>query len=493
LAISSLTAATSRIHIAELADEEERKRRARYQRAWKHYDGETPDSLETEVGETDDNIHLDYGKLIVDKGVSFLVGKEGGVSLQVEVPPELERDPDDDGDVDNPEAPDAQEDDDDTDEATDALDTAWPPMQRQVDFHNLATNGAICGHAWLRLSEDGSVTVLDPENVAVEWHEDDFTVVERYLIEWNTIDPDDGLGCVRRWRIEPDDAQNPTSWSEYEEEHNSGTQDWTLLDQSTWPHPFAPVIGTQNLPSPNTFYGLADLEPAILDQIEQLESVASDMRRIVRLHGHPVPVIFGEDASRIMSLDISIGSLVGIPNAEGSLAQLQIAEIKSSLELFQELKTALFESAHIPKVALGDTANAGPTAGVALRVEYEPLTERTETKRMTYGNLLVETAERILTLRGYEDYRVSLGWPELLTDEEASAQNDEAELRMGIVSRQTIAEKRGYDWSVEQQRIAEETPNYDAGQFTWTGGYGNRPAPVAPTGGDDDTEPEEGE
>lgn len=480
MAISPFTSATSRIHLAEIAEEEERHRRARYQRAWRCYDGENPDQLETEIGETDDNIHLDYGKLIVDKGVSFLVGKEGGVSLQVEVPPEMERDPDEDGDVDNPEAPDAEEEDGDVDEATAALDSKWPLLKRQTDFHNLATNGGICGHTWARLGEDGSVTVLDPENVSVEWDADDFTVVTRYLIEWGTVDPDDGLGCVKRWRIEPDDPEAPTHWTEYEEEHDPGNTSWTILDEATWPHRFAPIVGAQNLPSPNTFYGLADLEPAILDQIEQLESIASDMRRIVRLHGHPIPVVIGEDATRIASMDVSIGNLLGIPNESAKLEQLDVAEITSSLALFQELKTSLFESARIPKVALGDTMNAGPTTGVALRVEYEPLIEKNDTKRMTYGRLLVEIGERILALSGYEGYRVSLGWPELLTDEEATAENDEAELRMGIVSKRTIAEKRGYDWSIEEQRISEEGPQFEPGQWTPTNGLPVAPMPTAP-------------
>jgi SPP1 Gp6-like portal protein len=478
LALSAPTIAASSVHIAYLDEQAEGERLARYKRAWAAYDGETPDSLETEFGEADDNIRLDYAKLIVDKGVSFLVGKEGGVTLQCEPPDSELQDPDEDGDVDNPDAPSEADEDAEADAALAALDSAWPPEQRQVDFHNLATNGGICGHAWLRLSEDGGVTVLDPANVSVTWDEDDFTVLQRYIVQWNTVDREDGMGCVRRLRIEPDDPDEPSLWMIYEEEHNADSSSWIMLDETTWAHSFAPIAGAQNLPSPNTYYGLADLEPAILGQIEQLESVASDMRRIVRLHGHPVPVIIGEDATRIASLNISIGSLVGIPNPDAKLAQLAVAEIESSLNLYEELKTSLFEVARIPKVALGDTANAGPTTGVALRVEYEPLIEKTATKRVTYGLLLVAAAERILALRGFEGWSVSLGWPELLTDEEASAQNDEAELRMGIVSKQTIAEKRGYDWSVEAQRIAEEKPNFEAGTYTFTGGsYGGEIPP----------------
>lgn len=510
MALSANSSLASASHLAYLEEQAESERIAQYNRAWKAYDGESPDSLEVEVGEADDNIKLDYAKLIVDKGVSFLVGKDGGVVMQCEPPDsesEVEAEPEpidgeepgeSDDDEPSPEEIAREQAEERAGEALDALDDAWPPEQRQVDFHNLATNGGVCGHAWLKLSEDGSPTVLDPANVSVRWNEDDFTLVERYTVQWNTIDHDDGMGCVRRWRIEPGDGieppgdaepateaeiADPSYWTTFEEEHNADAGRWILLDTTVWPHPFAPILGAQNLPAPNTYYGLADLEPAVLNQVEQLQSVASDMRRIVRLHGHPAPVIFGEDATRIAALKVAIGSLIAIPNENAKLDQLAIAEIESSMTLYEELKTSLFESARIPKVALGDTTNAGPTTGVALRTEYEPLIEKTSTKRMTYGILLVQASECILALKGYEGWSVTLNWPELLSDEEASAQNDEAELRMGIVSKQTISEQRGYDWDIEQQRIENEKPNFDAGTFTYTGGsYGGQIPPGGAAG-----------
>lgn len=432
-----------RTNIADLAAQGERDRLGRHARAWACYDGEGPKALEVAAGEADDNIRLDYGRLIVDKGVSFLAGK-GGVTLQLDRVAPVE-DGDAEGDGEDPQQAAAEQ----------ALADAWPLLH--LDFHDLATNGGVCGHAWLRIHETGRVSVLDPGNVSVDWNEDDYAIVERYRITWDTVDRETGLGVVRRKRVEPNDPQRPSSWTIYDEELDDDTGQWVLTDTTPWPRSYAPIIGCKNLPAPNTFYGAADLECAILDQIEQLESIASDMRRIVRLHGHPIPVVIGEEAFRLQELDVAIGALLAIPNAEAKLDQLAIAELTSSLALYTETKAALFESAHIPKVALGDTANAGPTAAVALKVEYAPLIERTETKHLTYGPLLKDTAERLLDLLGFGGWRVTVSWPDPLpADEQAEATTSETELRMGIVSKQTLAEKRGYDWEVEQERIAEE-------------------------------------
>lgn len=457
---------SQRLHIAILAEQDEQDRLERYRRAWDAYENGCPLPFPDENGvKNPDNIRLDYARLIVDKGVSFLAGK-GGVTLQV-----MPRDPEDAADpVDGEGETDAVSPTDVLEQqrqaAQNALDAAWACVH--LDHHNLAVNGGVSGHAWLRIYEPDRtgrirLTVLDSCNVTVLWNEDDVTIVDAYLIEWTTVDRETSDGVTRRKRIVPnrpdeDPAQTPSSWTIYDEQLDDTTGGmWTPLDETPWEHEFPPVFGAQNLPSPNTFYGAADLEPAVLDMVEQLQSLAGDMRRICRLHGHPVPVILGEDMNNILELDVSIGHLLAIPNKDAKLGQLVIAELTSLLAMYSEIKTALFEAAHIPKVAIGETTNSGPVAGVALQVEYEPLIERTQTKQLTYGPLLTDTANALLDLLGYPGFHTTLAWPDLLPhDQQADALGDEAELRMGIVSKQTIAEKRGYDWSAEQDRIAEE-------------------------------------
>jgi Phage portal protein, SPP1 Gp6-like len=456
-------------HVAERAAAEEAERIERYARAWAAYDGEAPQPLEIGDDGYDDNVRIDKAAVIVDKGVSFLAGK-GGVTFQLEAPDAETDDSLDDA------AKEAAEEDAEARlaEAEAALEAVWSPERRILDFQKLAINGGVCGHFWLRLYDEGKgrvrVSILDPANCTAVWNEDDVDILERYLIEWTTVDQMEesltyGLGVLRRKRFEPDDARNPTKWTIFDEEHDDDTSEWTVTDETPWPHSYAPVIDGQNLPAPNNYYGRSDLEPAVLDLLEQLESVASDMRRMVRLMGHPIPVVIGETASNLQDIDVAVGALLAIPNKDAQLTQLQIAELTSSLELYRELKTEFMEATRIPKVALGETENAGPVAAVALEVEYEPLIEKTETKRLTYGPALVKSGNCILDLIGFAGWTVSLGWPKMLpTDTAGEALADESEQRMGIVSKQTLAEKRGYDWDIESQRLEEEKPSFDAGE-----------------------------
>lgn len=473
-----LSKRASRINLADLAREDEADRLQRYSRAWDAYDGEGPLPFDDEDGQAKDNVRLPYAELLVDKVVSFLAGK-GGVEIQLD-PVTDEAAEDEVDDAEDPEESEDQDGDDERDREAEidaareraraALDEVWPEEDRHVDFHNLATNGGVCGHAWLRIYEDGRVAVLDPSTVTVVWSADDIGIVERYLIEWNAID-DDGLAVARRHRIEPDDPGSPSFWTIYDEELDDDFGWVEVADEDPdgdeeveteqWAHAYPPIVGCQNRPAPNTFYGRPTLTPAILDLIEQLESVASDMRRIVRLHGHPLVYALGLSPDQVQELSVAIGEMIVLPKTQGGenpgFGALEVAELTSAFMLYKELKAALFEGTKVPRVALGDRDKSGALTGVALQIEYAPLVELIDTMRLTYGATLRQVTERILDLRGIPNVRVTLGWPNILpTDEVAATESAEADLRMGIVSKQTIAEKRGYDWEVEQQRLAEQ-------------------------------------
>ncbi len=99
------------------------------------------------------------------------------------------------------------------------------------------------------------------------------------------------------------------------------------------------------------------------------------------------------------------------------------------------------------------TPRAGALSGVALNILYQPLLEKTETKRRTYGDLLVELNRRLLALGGFgEDNFTVLHWPELLPgDPKAEAETALLQQQLGV-SQDTLIERLGFDPELERQK-----------------------------------------
>jgi hypothetical protein len=95
---------------------------------------------------------------------------------------------------------------------------------------------------------------------------------------------------------------------------------------------------------------------------------------------------------------------------------------------------------------------------VALKIRFQPLIEKTEAKRLTYGDLLIELDRRILVMAGLGDGVITqLVWPELLpNDPEQERQTAILDDQLGIASKHTIAKALGYDYDREQELRQEE-------------------------------------
>ena len=59
-------------HLMDAVAAEELERQLRFKRAWEAYYGRTPKPLKVRQGGLDDNVQVNYARLIVNKGVSFL-------------------------------------------------------------------------------------------------------------------------------------------------------------------------------------------------------------------------------------------------------------------------------------------------------------------------------------------------------------------------------------------------------------------------------------
>ena len=144
----------------------ETQRLEKFQKNWEQYYGKGAKPMAVKSGKPDDNVRLNFARMIVDKGVSFLFGKEVRFELT-----EGEKTP-----------------------AEQWLDDCWAANRKMTTLQKVALNGGVCGHTFVRLyTEPGKkfprVIVLDPETVTVGLAADDIDTIYSYRIEYPSIDP----------------------------------------------------------------------------------------------------------------------------------------------------------------------------------------------------------------------------------------------------------------------------------------------------------------
>lgn len=406
-------------------DAEERARLLRWQAAWNAYFGDFPPALKTKPNSADDNVAVNYVRLIVDKGVSFLFGQPVNFDLGGDT---QERTPDEQW-----------------------LDEVIRRNGGALLWQKLATNGGVCGHAFLKIvpMPDGypRLVIQSPEYVTVVCDPDDIDIVHRYVIQY----PAKGINgerLVKRQTIER--SENGQRWTVKDEESRNESA-WRLISLVEWPWAWAPVVDVQNLPSPNEYYGIADAEEDVLKLNYAINFTLSNLQRIIRFHAHPKTWGSGFQAN---TLKVGVDETIILPNPDAKLANLEMqSDLTSSIDYYLRLKEALHETAHVPEVATGKLDSTGQLSGVALAILYQPLMDRTEQKRLTYGALIVELFRRLLDLAGKgSDKLVTLHWPNLLpVNRLEELQGGVLEKQLGV-SEDTILRHLGYDPDEEREK-----------------------------------------
>jgi hypothetical protein len=398
-------------------------------KALRYYDGLEPDKiLAVKPGGPDDNIAVNYAETIVDKGVSFLFGEELGIEIGSE-----------------------------SDTSGEAyLEEVWPMDARSVDLVDLATNGGIFGHAWLKIAlSEGrpAIYVLDSQNMSAEWDKKNYKRVIRYRNQYNTTD-ENNQPIIWREDTDRDGAQ----WVINEYQSKPDKIGWTLISSTPWPYEFAPVFECKNLPKPNEFYGRADLSRYVLALIFYLARVDSLINKIIRAHASPKPVAKG-----LKSQDLKIGTddILFLPNLDQQIELLEMSgDLRGAMDFRKLLREGLSEVSHVPEVATGKLDSIGQLSGLALKILYGPLLDQTIKKRRLYGKLVKDAVSALLAIGGKPGLPVSLRWQNPMPSDEAATLNNALVKKQIGVSSDTLLQELGYDpdeEKVKRQADIEET------------------------------------
>ena len=411
------------------------------------------------------NLVLNYARAIVDKGVSYLLGR--GINFAV------------------PPAGPSPEEQARAAAAEELLYRVYEENDLEAVDVQGALNGAILGDTVFKLfwgpgaggqgTEGIRVVNIDPFTFFPRWAGDDpSALLSVYLVyrlpaEEAALRWDDagtrGRGDTEKGPISPRPAfsASPRPVVEVTEEWTPTEFALTVGDREAVrtanPYGFIPFVHIPNARPANEFWGVSDLKD-VVPLNRELNERMSDMSDVIRFHSDP-PVIF-KGVSEHSNLAVGPGTVWDIP--EG--AEVELLEWRGQAptvgEHVERVMRALHDVAETPKTAFGDSGRL--LSGVALETELQPLIQKTLRKRAWWNaglrrrnRYLLRIAE-LKGLGGFAPYRSRVIWPPLLpTDSEAEVRNNVALVSAGLRSRRTAMDRLGEENpEAEMQRIAEE-------------------------------------
>jgi len=379
----------------------------------------------------DDSIIVNFVGLIVDRAVSMLFGKP----IVFDLP----------GEADSPEQI--------------YIDTIWDNNHKSRLLKTLALYGAESGTCFVKILPDGAydeegkpiprLVALDPATVRIETREDDYSNVTGYVIAY-AVDNDDN----RIYYKQTFEKQPNNTWFITDYQSTNGNR-WVQTSQSVWEWEFAPIVHWQNLTEVGTPYGRPDITNDIIDLQDKLNFVVSNTAKIIKYHAHPKT--WGRSIGKMNEARWGADEMILTDNPDAMIANLEMSsDLGSSLNFIKFLRQALFDVARSVDIdSLAD--KLGALTNFGLKVLYQDALSKLEDKRGSYGEGLIQINHILLELAGMPSDGGQVIWEDYLpaNDVEITA-GLQADMNMGLVSKQTAARMRGYDWESEEERLNDE-------------------------------------
>jgi hypothetical protein len=150
-----------------------------------------------------------------------------------------------------------------------------------------------------------------------------------------------------------------------------------LLDSRPNPLGTIPVVHIANLPASGSPWGLSDIQDIIALNREYNEK-ATEISDILNYHAAPVTVLIGAKASQ---LEKGAKKVWAIPNKDASIQNLGL----TPMQYLEMIKRSMHEITGVPETALGQVQPISNTSGVALAIQYQPMMNRYNLKKIQYG------------------------------------------------------------------------------------------------------------
>ena len=368
-ASSDLTVAISPLGLVELADEEfevHGPRLNRYSAAWAWYLGHHW-SHRREQGEN--NVTMNYVKTMSDFITNFCFGK----GIQFKVPEQNE--------------------------------AIIPQLLHEVwDNHNnkhyllwqMGQLASITGDCFVKVAFDepyadgvglqhpGRVRILplNPAHCFPEYHPHDRERLIRFKLKY------------RFWGTSPEGTRQVYTFTEILTDNT--VQQFIndeLIDEYENPIGVVPIVHIPNITITSSPWGQSDIWD-IIQLNRELNEKMTEISDIINYHAAPVTIITGAKASQLERGPKKVWA--GLPK-EAQVFNLESrCEMSGAIEYVQMIKRAMHEITGVPETALGQFQPVSNTSGVALAIQYQPLMNRYQMKKIHFTQGLEKLNEIII-------------------------------------------------------------------------------------------------
>jgi hypothetical protein len=374
---------------------------------------------------------MNFTGLALERAVSMLMGK--GVTLEW------------------PEGSDAQQ---------AYIDQVLAANEWDLLLHKCALSGGEGGQVFVKLlpveGKPPRIILLDNALMDIETARHDFQKITKYTIQYKTLNAEGKETAYRQiteWTPTSENADTGywliTDW----EVGPNGT--WQLVGQPvSWEYDFPPIVSWQNLPNLGEAWGTPDVTNDVMELQDRLNFVASNISKVVRLYAHPQR--YGVNMGKPEKMDMGPDSIISLSNPESRIEQLSpTGDLAASFNFLLGMRQSLFDVTRTVDItSIAD--KIGALTNFGLHVLYQDALSKTETKRKLYGWGITEIVKRLLELAGMEPVEVSVDWPDPLPENTIEElQGAQIALNLGIVDKQTVSERLGYDWDTVSERLDE--------------------------------------